>query len=73
MADLKRQHKSLYDKRHQISQIQKVYGANLKDYNNKLDNQNDQTAQFREYIGANFGEQGRLWLERLNNRKAARE
>ena len=72
VANLKRQHKGLCDKRHQISQIQKVYGANLKDYNNKLDNQNAQTAQYREYIGANFGEQGRAWLDRLNKRKAAR-
>ena len=70
MANLKRQHKELCDKRHQISQIQKVYGANLKDYSNKLDNQNAQTAQYREYIGANFGKQGREWLERLNKRKA---
>ena len=72
VVDLKRQHKGLCDKRHQISQIQKVYGANLKDYNSKLENQNALTAQYRDYIGTNFGAQGRAWLDRLNKRKAAR-
>lgn len=72
VADLKRQHKSLCDKRHQISQIQKVYSSNLKDYNSKLESQNALTAQYRDYIGVNFGEKGRAWLDRLNKRKVAR-
>ena len=72
VADLKRQHKSLCDKRHQISQIQKVYSSNLKDYNSKLESQNALTAQYRDYIGVNFGEKGRALLDRLNKRKVAR-
>lgn len=67
LGELKRQHKALCDKRHQISQIQKVYVNNLSVYRNQLDYQNILTAKYRDYIGANFGSQGRAWLDRLNS------
>ena len=72
IKEIKNQHKSLCEKRSQISKIQHIYGANLKEYNNRLNYQNHITEQYRDYIGKNFGAQGKAWLNRLNLRKSAK-
>ena len=69
-SDLKNRHKALCDKRHRVSQLQKIYGSNMKDYSDRLSYQNQVTGQYRDFIKANFGERGRAWFARLESRKA---
>lgn len=64
------QHKELCNKRHRVSQLQKIYGKNLKDCSDRLSYQNQITGQYRDFIKSNFGERGRAWFARLESRKA---
>lgn len=71
-SSLMSQHKELCNKRHRVSQLQKIYGNNLKDCSDRLSYQNQITGQYRDFIRANFGERGRAWFARLESRKAAK-
>lgn len=72
-GNLMQQHKTLCDKRHRVSQLQKIYRNNLNDYSERLSHQNQITATYRDFIGNNFGERGRMWITKLEIRKAARQ
>lgn len=64
------QHKACCTRHQRLSKLKNVFAARNTQYLQMVKEQNAYTKQYREYIISNFGEKGRIWGERLKQRKA---
>lgn len=64
------QHKVCCTRHQRLSTLKNVFADRNTQYLQRVKEQNAYTKQCREYIIRNFGERGRIWGERLKQRKA---
>lgn len=64
------QHKACCTRHQRLSKLKNVFADRNAQYLRRVNEQNAYTKQCREYIINNFGQKGRLWGNRLKQRKA---